>query len=478
MFNSTVLEVAIGLAFVYLLLSLICSAINEFIARWFQLRSDKLEKGIQRLLVDLKIKQDDKEVSISDILYQNPLIQGLTIDGKKPTYIPSATFVEALLKIIESGNAENNKTALTQAAKETAARAQDAKKVAARAQDAKEIATRVQAQKEATARVQAEKEATARVQAVKEAVDLAQAAKEAADHVQATEDAATLAQTAKEAADRAQTAKDAAARDQAAKEAVARDQAEKDAATLAQAVKEAVDLAQAAKEAADLAQAAEDAVARRRHRTISSLRDSIEALPNTKMKESLFGLIDTTAENLDEAQKNLERWFDDSMEEVSAWYQRHANSLLFGVAFVVCLLMNADSIRIGRTLWRDPTLRAAVVKVAEEAAKKDPNEEDQTKSTADRIAEVQQDLDSLKIPVGWTQSEIDSFWSWASCWPNWASTFWTVEKLFGILFTTVAVSLGGPFWFDMLNKLINFRSAAKKPKRTEDEETETNRGSR
>ena len=45
-------------------------------------------------------------------------------------------------------------------------------------------------------------------------------------------------------------------------------------------------------------------------------------------------------------------------------------------------------------------------------------------------------------------------------------------KIVGILLTTIAVSLGAPFWFDMLNKLVNLRSTGVKPKKSEDKEKE------
>ena len=50
MFGSAVLEVAIGLALVYLVLALICSTVTESVAGVFQLRSKTLGKGITSLL--------------------------------------------------------------------------------------------------------------------------------------------------------------------------------------------------------------------------------------------------------------------------------------------------------------------------------------------------------------------------------------------------------------------------------------------
>ena len=52
MFGSTILEVAIGLLFVYLLLSLLCSAVGEYIEAKFNNRAKYLKEGITLLLND------------------------------------------------------------------------------------------------------------------------------------------------------------------------------------------------------------------------------------------------------------------------------------------------------------------------------------------------------------------------------------------------------------------------------------------
>lgn len=52
MFGSAFLEVVIGLTFVYILLSIVCSALNELIAQVFKMRGKVLQEGIKRLLTD------------------------------------------------------------------------------------------------------------------------------------------------------------------------------------------------------------------------------------------------------------------------------------------------------------------------------------------------------------------------------------------------------------------------------------------
>ncbi len=50
LFNSTVLDVIIGLVFVYLLLAILCTAANEWVAAFTRRRGEMLRRGIQQLL--------------------------------------------------------------------------------------------------------------------------------------------------------------------------------------------------------------------------------------------------------------------------------------------------------------------------------------------------------------------------------------------------------------------------------------------
>ena len=99
-FGSTVLEVAIGMIFVYLLLSLLCSAIGEYIEAWFNFRARDLRKGIELLLNDTAGGGQD----LADRLYRHGLIRPLYRDAKKlPSYIPARTFALALWNMAGGG---------------------------------------------------------------------------------------------------------------------------------------------------------------------------------------------------------------------------------------------------------------------------------------------------------------------------------------------------------------------------------------
>lgn len=87
LFGSTLLEVAIGVVFVYLLVSLLCSAVNELLEAWLRYRARYLEQGIRQLLGDPDLAKD---------FFDHPLVKPL---GDNPSYIPARTFSLALWNI-------------------------------------------------------------------------------------------------------------------------------------------------------------------------------------------------------------------------------------------------------------------------------------------------------------------------------------------------------------------------------------------
>ena len=65
------------------------------------------------------------------------------------------------------------------------------------------------------------------------------------------------------------------------------------------------------------------------------------------------------------ARTNVEKWFDATMDRTSGWYKRNVQLVLFIIGLFVVSLLNIDSLRIANTLWREPTIRQALVAQAE-----------------------------------------------------------------------------------------------------------------
>jgi hypothetical protein len=194
-------------------------------------------------------------------------------------------------------------------------------------------------------------------------------------------------------------------------------------------------------------------------RNFSELRETVARLPEGEMRMALLSLIEASNNNLEQVRKNVEAWFDSAMERVSGWYKRQIQWIMLGLAFMVTGIMNADTITLTSSLWQEPALRQEVVAAADryiavtENVKENENPNDAKKSQ-EVLQQKLKDLKQLKLPLGWSkESSPHSFTEW-------------VAKIVGLIFTAFAVSLGAPFWFDLLNKFARLRGSGNVPKKS------------
>jgi hypothetical protein len=75
------------------------------------------------------------------------------------------------------------------------------------------------------------------------------------------------------------------------------------------------------------------------------------------------------SKDLKDFRKKLSTWFDLYMQEVSGWYKRYTRIVVWGVAIVVTIALNLNSIKITQRLYTDPKLRESMVAQALKVAK-------------------------------------------------------------------------------------------------------------
>jgi hypothetical protein len=185
--------------------------------------------------------------------------------------------------------------------------------------------------------------------------------------------------------------------------------------------------------------------------TFADLENGIKGLPNGDVKTALLSLIQNAHGDLGLAQKNIECWFDDTMDRVSGWYKRKTQVITVVIAVVLTVAANADTLGIARTLWTNPTQRAVFVQSAQNRGSL------QNGGTA---AVSKDEIDAaVGAVLGWGKDSL-----------NLTTGGW-IQRVLGWLLTMIAVSLGAPFWFDMLNKIINIRNAGTKPATSDSQPT-------
>lgn len=89
------IDVAIGLALVYLMLAVVVSGIHEFMGSVIDARGRMLRQGIRSLFCDATTLQQFGK-PLLDQLYSHPLIGVLRNGNGLPSYIPSGTFAVAM----------------------------------------------------------------------------------------------------------------------------------------------------------------------------------------------------------------------------------------------------------------------------------------------------------------------------------------------------------------------------------------------
>ncbi len=107
---TTIVGFAISMAFLFLMLSAACSAIQEIVANLMRWRAKTLQKGLAGLLLSEKFR---------DEVYNQPLIKGLYApvklkkDDQPPAYIPPTTLALAILGAVEKHKLDLSGTPVT-----------------------------------------------------------------------------------------------------------------------------------------------------------------------------------------------------------------------------------------------------------------------------------------------------------------------------------------------------------------------------
>ena len=203
-----------------------------------------------------------------------------------------------------------------------------------------------------------------------------------------------------------------------------------------------------------------------------SLPDLINSLPDSSLKKRLKALIlgiegDAKACNL-----AIEQWYDGTMDRVNGLYKQKTQFFLLVTGLVMAIVFNANMFTVTERLWLSDDVRSAVTAAAQMySCKDDPACKQPDYNTA--ITTLEGRMKDY-LPVGYNVAVLRPYWSnaWGSITD--AKHSGLTALLAGWLFNCagwlvmgIAVSLGAPFWFDAVNKLINIRMVGIKPPRAD-----------
>lgn len=237
--------------------------------------------------------------------------------------------------------------------------------------------------------------------------------------------------------------------------------------------------------------------------SLEAARQTAVTLQNERLRRALLVAIGEAEGDIDRARTSLEAWFDGTMDRVSGWYKRETQWVLLALGLFLAIALNVDCLHVARSLALSNTLRQKIVQSAEAVKQQlpaaPPLAEGSVTQAPDGATETGTSGPTLNIPqsavdaqlsglsdiIGWPQfnkavtadiendhartgkqlrgvkptsagklNDVTNGW-----WATWA---WRVLlSIPGWLISAFAVSLGAPFWFDVLNKLMVVRSTVK-----------------
>ena len=224
----------------------------------------------------------------------------------------------------------------------------------------------------------------------------------------------------------------------------------------------------------------------------TSLRRGVAALSviSPEINQTLNALLSNIEEYVGEkesklakARQNVEKWFDDSMDRVSGVFKRHSQWMALMIGLVIAAILNVDSVDLTLYLWREPTIRQAL---ADNASMFELTQQELEANPEEALQNFRNQFVGLTLPIGWgfTRVETSAFYD-DNCQlfpregqafglpvigsnlciapPNPSSQANLALKVMGIFLTALAARQGAPFWFDILKRVVNLRGTGANP---------------
>ncbi|MDB9525908.1 hypothetical protein PN498_07920 [Oscillatoria sp. CS-180] len=149
----------------------------------------------------------------------------------------------------------------------------------------------------------------------------------------------------------------------------------------------------------------------------------------------------------------IENWFDRGMDRATGVYRRNAKAVSILIGIAIAISLNADSLHILDRLSRDPAVRSAISLAAEEVAASNPD----AASLEQLEEQVDQALSGLPIPLGYGDAVVAKQ---QESQQSWFIPF-IPRRVLGWIITGFALSMGANFWFSLLKRVVNVRNTGR-----------------
>jgi hypothetical protein len=210
---------------------------------------------------------------------------------------------------------------------------------------------------------------------------------------------------------------------------------------------------------------------------VKSITAAVSALPGTSDTNRIKGLLEAfvTQAGGDVAafRKGVETHFNAAMDRASGWYKRYTQNVALIAAAALVIGANADTVALAASLASSPAARAKMVEIAEQRLTEAQTTEDKIKAGkaegAITVAQAKKDSETARAALAQAASAIESAGIQFG-WKDYPMTFSeSLAKVAGLLVSILAVSLGAPFWFDVLQRIMQVRATGVSPGEKKDE---------
>ncbi len=170
--------------------------------------------------------------------------------------------------------------------------------------------------------------------------------------------------------------------------------------------------------------------------TPEKIKELMKGLPDSTGKAKVLAILDKGTADVDDLRNKISMWFGGIMDQAATHYKARARQVVILMSILVSFAFAADSIDLARQFWNDSSMLAVATAKAEAIVKEQP---------AAKLDTLVAELADLKIKFGWNQL-INDF----NQQPKENQLSWALWKLLGLALTSVAVSQGSSFWYDIL----------------------------
>lgn len=199
---------------------------------------------------------------------------------------------------------------------------------------------------------------------------------------------------------------------------------------------------------------------------IEKIKGTLELHKNTETGKYLLSSLNDVNDDYSKFKQSLEEWFDDTMERTKGWYKRNTMWIGLGLAVLIALMLNLDTFLIAGQLSRDDKARDEYVQLAGQFSRDSAFWKDSSRavliSRMDSLYSQSKASTSILSFIGEPDSQ-HKFMIFSRGW--WIDGWW--KGLAGCLFTALMLSLGAPFWFDLLDRLMQLRGSVRVPTSSE-----------